>query len=79
MPSHRLTLLSLVPGEEALVAAIHAGELLQQRLRALGFRTGQRVRLMRQAAFHGPLHVRVGTTDVIIRRKEAVHIELRLP
>ncbi len=73
------TLSMLAPGQAADVAAIHAGESLHQRLRALGFRIGQSVRLMRRAAFLGPLHVRIGTTDVIIRREDARSIELHRP
>jgi ferrous iron transport protein A len=70
------TLTALAPGEEAAITAIHAGEALHHRLNALGFRIGRRVRLIRRAALFGPLHVRVGSTDVIIRRSDARHIEL---
>jgi ferrous iron transport protein A len=79
MESSSLTLSKLAPGEEADVAAIRAGESLHQRLRAMGFRIGRSVRLMRRAAFRGPLHVRIGTTDLIIRQRDAGLIELRRP
>jgi Fe2+ transport system protein FeoA len=69
-------LLNLRPGDEATVAAIHADTGLRQRLAALGFRIGRRVALVRMGAFAGPVHVRLGTTDVILRRKQAAQIEV---
>jgi ferrous iron transport protein A len=73
MPS---TLASLAKGEEAVIVAIHANELLRNRLISLGFRLGQPVRLIRRGAFSGPLQVRLGGTDIIIRRQDAVHIQI---
>lgn len=67
----------LRPGDSGTVAAIHADAGLRQRLAALGFRIGQRIELIRSGAFAGPLHVRLGTTDVILRRKQAAQIEIR--
>jgi len=66
----------LRPGDEATVATIHADAGLRQRLAALGFRPGRRLALIRKGAFAGPLHVRLGTTDVILRRKQAAQIEV---
>ena len=70
-------LLNLHPGDQATVAAIHADTGLRQRLAALGFRIGRRIELIRKGAFAGPLHVRLGTTDVILRRKQAAQIEVK--
>lgn len=69
-------LAALHPGDTATVVAIHAEEALHQRLLALGFRSGKRVELIRKAAFSGPLQVRVGTTDVLLRRNEAAKIDV---
>ena len=66
----------LAPGQEARIAALHASEALQHRLAALGFRIGKQIRLVRRAAFNGPLHVRIDHTDVIIRRSDALCVEL---
>ncbi|HTH39235.1 MAG TPA: FeoA family protein [Rhodocyclaceae bacterium] len=71
----RLT--ALKPGLPAAITAIHAAEALHYRLNALGLRVGRQVQVLRQAAFQGPLHVRVGNTDIIIRRSDAACIELR--
>jgi ferrous iron transport protein A len=46
------------------------------RLLALGFRTGKKIELIRKASFSGPLQVRVGTTDVMLRRLEAAKIRV---
>lgn len=67
---------SLHPGEYATIRAIHAEEGLHQRLNALGFRIGKRIELVRRARFHGPLHVRIGTTDIILRSAEAHRIDI---
>ena len=67
---------SLKPGECAVIRAITAEEGLHQRLNALGFRIGKRIELIRRARFHGPLHVRIGTTDVILRSAEAHRIQI---
>ncbi|MFA7280303.1 MAG: FeoA family protein [Sterolibacterium sp.] len=67
--NHRLS--ELIPGQEALISAVHADEALHHRLAALGFRIGNRIQLMRRGRWAGPLHVRLGATDVILRQTEA--------
>jgi ferrous iron transport protein A len=70
------TLASLQPGQDASIAAIHAGEALHHRLAAMGFRVGSRVQLMRSGAMNGPLHVRIGSTDIIMRRSDAACVRV---
>lgn len=70
------SLANLQPGENALIHAIHAEESLFQRLAALGFRIGKKIELVRRASFNGPLHVRIGTTDIILRLSEAHRIQI---
>jgi len=72
MPS--TTLASLHPGDIATIVSIHAEEALHQRLLALGFRGGKHIEMIRKASLSGPLQVRIGTTDVILRRSEAAKI-----
>lgn len=74
MPYHKLS--SLQPGQVASILAIHAEEALHQRFLALGFRVGKQVEFVRRARFSGPLHIRVGTTDVMMRAAEAQRIEI---
>ncbi len=71
------TLAALHPGDTATILSIHAEEALHLRLLALGFRTGQKIEMIRKASFSGPLQVRVGTTDVMLRRIEAAKIKVQ--
>jgi Fe2+ transport system protein FeoA len=67
-------LTDLVSGESATILAIHTDDALRQRLMALGFRVGKHVELIRKASFSGPLQVRIGTTDILLRKNEASKI-----
>ena len=67
----------LAIGEHATISAIEAEESLYHRLSALGFRVGKPLSLIRRANFNGPLHVRLGTTDVILRDIEAARIHVQ--
>lgn len=67
----------LAIGEHATISAIEADESLYHRLAALGFRVGKPLSIMRKANFNGPLHVRLGTTDVILRGSEAARIHVK--
>jgi len=75
-PTLRLSELAL--GAHAQVTAVHCAAALAQRLTALGFRAGKPLQVLRAGKMAGPLHVRLGTTDVILRRAEAAQIEVRL-
>ena len=66
----------LKEGETARVQSIEADEALHHRLIALGFRIGKPVTLIRLGRFRGPLQVRVGMTDVILRRSDVAKIRL---
>jgi Fe2+ transport system protein FeoA len=71
------SLAALKPGETATIAAVHTDQALSYRLAALGFRVGKRIEMVRTARFSGPLHVRIGATDVMLRRKDAQQIEVQ--
>lgn len=75
MPAVALS--TLVPGESATIVAIQTEEPLHQRLLAMGFRTGKIIEVIRHARFSGPLQVRLGTTDVLLRRNEAKKIMVK--
>ena len=75
MPAVALS--TLAPGEPATIASIHTEGLLHQRLMALGFRPGKRIEVIRRARFSGPLQVRIGATDILLRRGEADKIMVR--
>ncbi len=69
---------SLQPGQSATIQKVAVDEALYQRLSALGFRPGKSVALVRRASFNGPLQVRIGNTDIILRRSEAQLIKIKL-
>ena len=70
---------TLKAGETATIAAVHTDRALSYRLAALGFRIGKRVEVIRHGRFFGPLHVRIGATDIMLRKEEAQKIEVQTP
>ena len=73
IPAH---LADLAPGQSATIAAIEAHAGLRNRLEALGLSRGQRVQMLRRAWLAGPLHVRVGMTELMLRRADAARVGL---
>ena len=69
---------NLNEGQSGRVTSISADEALHHRLSAFGFRAGKLVTVIRQAGFQGPLQVRVGSTDVILRRNDARKVGIKL-
>lgn len=61
-------------GQSASIEGLSVGAELHIRLAALGLQPGKLVQVIRRASLGGPLHVRVGTTEIILRRKEAAQI-----
>ena len=61
-------------GQAASIQAMSVSAELHARLSALGLQPGKLVEVIRRAAMGGPLHVRVGTTEVMLRRREAARI-----
>jgi len=72
--TQRLSNLSV--GQSATVQALHVDTGFQYRLHALGFRIGKKITVIRVAPFNGPLHCRIGTTDVMLRQHDAANIEI---
>lgn len=69
VPSRPLS--SLEVGEVAYVVSVGVGTEWQGRLNAMGISVGKHVTLLRKANLNGPLQLRVGTTELVIRRGEA--------
>jgi ferrous iron transport protein A len=67
----------LAPLDSCTIQAIHAGQDLRRRLSGLGLRQGIRVRVMRRSPFNGPMQVRIGHTDLILRPVDAARIEVQ--
>ena len=66
----------LAIGQWGIIEDVEAEEHFRQRLQSLGFRIGKEVRLIRQALFGGPLHVRIGSVNVMLRRNDAASIHV---
>lgn len=73
-PAGSVSLDQLVCGRAATLARADVDGDLQARLCALGLVPGKVVRVLRRAAFGDTLHLRVGSTEFMIRRREATHI-----
>jgi ferrous iron transport protein A len=58
-------------GQVALVESLMVDSGLRHRLQALGLRPGQRLEVLRRAPWGGPIHVRVGMTELMLRRRDA--------
>ena len=74
MPTTRHTLETIASGHRAEITGLHVESDLHKRLVALGLRVGKSIHVLRRGALGGPLHVRVGTTEIILRRQEAAKI-----
>ena len=72
--SNSLPLTELMPGDRGIIARLKVDEALYQRLSAMGLRIGRPIQVIRQAAMAGPIQVRVGFTDLILRRADALNI-----
>ena len=67
----------LKPGESGIITALNTEEGLYHRLCALGFRIGKQISMIRRARFSGPVHVRIGTTEMMLRGVEARKIDIQ--
>lgn len=76
-PDPLLTQLDQLPaGMIATVCYIEAQTEMTARLRALGIKPGNQVSVVRSAPLSGPLQIRAGQTDIILRRTEAASIHV---
>ncbi len=66
-----LTLDHLAPDHSGAITAVHASGMAAERMAALGLIPGKRVAMLRRAPFGGPLHLRIGPTELMIRRLDA--------
>ncbi len=66
-----MTLNLLKAGEVAKIASVTADEAIKARIHGLGLRIGQEVAVIRRASMGGPLQIRVGHTDILMRPEQA--------
>lgn len=58
------------------VRSVGGGALLARRLMEMGVFEGQTLRLIREAPLGDPLEIEVDHTLLVLRRREALHVEL---
>lgn len=66
-----MKLSDLNTGKAATIDFIHGSASLKARIKAMGLSIGQEVVIVRRAVMNGPLQVRVGNTDLLIRQDQA--------
>ena len=71
-----MTLEQLPVGHKGRIASLEGDESLRARMFALGLRAGREVLVIRRARLGGPLQIRIGSTDLMVRRSEARLIRL---
>ncbi len=71
-----MTLKQLPAGKRACITNVQGEKELRSRMLAMGLRSGREVAVIRRAGMGGPLHIRIGSTDLMMRRKEADLIRL---
>jgi ferrous iron transport protein A len=63
-------------GETATIQALHVDTGFQYRLNGLGLRIGKTFEVIRLAPFNGPFQLRVGNTELMLRKQDAKMIEV---
>lgn len=71
-----MTLNLLNTGDVAKIASVTGDEAIKARINGLGLRTGQEVAVIRRARMGGPLQIRVGHTDILMRAEQADLIKI---
>lgn len=71
-----MTLNLLKIGQIATIASVSGDEAVKARINGLGLRIGLQVAVIRRACMGGPLQIRVGHTDVLMRSEQADLINL---
>lgn len=72
-----MTLNELCINQIAVIEEVIVPEALYLRLRGLGLRIGVSVCVRRCATFNGPIHISIGTTELIMRRDVASFIKIK--
>ncbi|MEW5891667.1 MAG: FeoA family protein [Pseudomonadota bacterium] len=68
----------LKPHMRGIITDLHVGQELGRRMAGLGLRPGNTIEVIRLAPLKGPMQVRIGHTDLMLRRNEAAQIGIRL-
>ena len=72
------TLADLIPQQIARVCQLRVDADLGQRLAALGLRPDREIEVIRRGWLAGPIQVRVGATDFMLRQADARLIDVEI-
>jgi ferrous iron transport protein A len=79
MPETKFLPLALAPAQSgAWVRSIVLDFGTRERLAALGLKPGRRIEVVRRIGRDGPLQVRIGQTDIVLRAQEAAQIDVEV-
>ncbi|MBA5761438.1 ferrous iron transport protein A [Vibrio sp. 404] len=67
----RTSLSKILPGTKGIIVSHHAQGAIRQRLLDLGLMPEMEVELIRYAPMGDPIEIKVGLTNVVIRKTEA--------
>lgn len=71
-----MTLADIPIGKTVTIQAIEFEESFCKRCFALGLRCDAEVTVIRKSLFNGPIHIRIGTTDLALRKSLAKLIKV---
>jgi ferrous iron transport protein A len=63
-------------GDTATIRAFHVDTGFKYRLNGLGLRIGKTFTVIRLAPFNGPFQLRIGSTELMLRKRDARMIEV---
>lgn len=71
-----MSLCDVLPGASCRICRLHGGGPVRQRLLDLGFQPGREVTVVRSAPLNDPIELRLGESFIVLRRREAAHVEV---
>jgi|TARA_B110000977_G_scaffold75961_1_gene102517 ferrous iron transport protein A len=72
-----LNKLSQLPeGKSGIIKNLTSNDIVNGRLKALGFEKKTVIKVLRKAKYNGPIHLQIGSTELMIREKTANEISL---
>ena len=71
------SLADLAVGDVAVIQNINSDDIQHvRRLQAMGLRLGVEIKVLRKALTGSPIHIKVNTTELAIRQKDAENIHI---
>ncbi|RYH11410.1 ferrous iron transport protein A [Tropicimonas sp. IMCC6043] len=71
-----VSLCDILPGASCRICRLHGHGPVRQRLLDLGFQPGREITVLRRAPLNDPIELRLGDSFIVLRRREAAHIEV---